>query len=205
MAKPGISYGEVTYYRDDVKMPANPESPQTAHWDTRTEQPGVYTFWAEVIGKDGYIYHTPQTIIAIPVRVAVSGLGRPVDVTNSAKSLTLSAAIAKDLVLTAVEYEMDGIRVATRNAAPFDKATIDATYLEPGDHKLIIRAFDAGGAVYSSEPQDFTATNAPLIAERARAEKGVAEAVAADAAEKREYARHYFRKQIAGSALIKGR
>lgn len=203
-AESGINVREATFYRDNEKMSPNPDNSLRARWDTRAEQPGAYSFWAEVIGADGCIFHTPRTFVGIPVRVAVKGPASPVAITETAKSLTLNAAIAKDVTLGLVEYELDGKRVATRDTAPYDIAIIDGRYLDPGAHKLVIRAIDASGAVYTSEPREFAATNAPLVAERERAEKGVAEAVAAVAEEKRQDARYRFRRKIAGSALSKG-
>lgn len=162
----GQKLRRATFYRDGKALPADPESYLALLWDPRCEQPGDYSFRAEVVGEDGKTLKTPSVTIHIPVRVALGTVPTPVIVTEKAHSVILKAQLLSGFQAKQVDFLVDGKVTASRVKAPFDQMEFDTADVETGPHRLQLQVTDTQGAMYTSQWIAFTVDNAPLIARR---------------------------------------
>jgi hypothetical protein len=191
----------VTFYRDGQPIPADPETPVTVQWDPRGEQPGDYSFRADVMTDDGKTLYASAVTIHIPVRIALVPVPVPVLVTEKAHTLVIKANITAGLQPTQVDFLVDGAPLASRKTAPFDTIETDTTGVETGPHRLQLQVKDQQGAVYTSQWVPFTVDNAPLVGRRKHDDEEAKQQAVEGQKYEHSVALFKERKALAGAAL----
>lgn len=100
----------------------------------------------------------PTVAVTSPAAGAVvTGDGMPVSVSTAPSPVSGAA-------LDSVEYLLDGEYAAASSTAPFG-TTLELTYIPPGSHELVARAYDVNGRSASSAPVAITyAPPVPTVA-----------------------------------------
>ena len=148
-ADPDDSVARVEFYDGATLLGTDTAAPYSLGWTPTTT--GTHALTARATDSRG------ATTTSTAVNVAVSGPGG-FDTTAPTATLTapaplaagltgmvaLSATATDDVGVTSVEFQIDGLPLASDTSAPY-AATIDAGLFTTGQHVLRARAFDAAG------------------------------------------------------------
>lgn len=156
-ASDDVGVTQVEFYLDGYLRDSTPYAPYTFYWVTWYDPPGPHVLVAKAYDAAGNVgTSAPITFnVVIDSTPPVSSITSPAQGTTVAGMVSLQATASDDYDTPTVDFQVDGVRIATLSAPPYT-LNWDSHLVANGTHTLTTRAYDSSGNSSTSAPVTLT-------------------------------------------------